>query len=295
MLSLLRDLATTRIPPPSSEREPEAAKAAPSVDEAAIRKSASNFADAYNRGDAKAIAAMYTENGESRDADGETLQGRAEIEKAYAEVFKANPGAKVELLVKSIRFPARDLAVEEGLVRLTPDTKTMPTTTSYVAVHSREGGPWKVALSSEAGVGLDRLDDLEWLVGSWTAKTEFGDVKFTFAKEPKKPVMTASFTRSVAGKEPFTGTIRIAFDPETEKIRSWGFEDDGAHSQALWTNDGKSWLIECRGVTGNGTPFSDVVILQRPVEGAITWRTVDRVLGDDRLPDTKPMRLVRVK
>mgnify|MGYP006913947673 CR=1 FL=1 len=49
-----------------------------------------------------------------------------------------------------------------------------------------------------------------------------------------------------------------AFDPEMGRIRSWGFEDDGAHWQSLWTNDGKSWLLDSRGVLANGTSTSEV-------------------------------------
>ena len=41
------------------------------------------------------------------------------------------------------------------------------------------------------------------------------------------------------GKDPVTGSIRIALDPETGRIRSWGFEDDGGHSQSVWGSDGK--------------------------------------------------------
>src|SRR5262245_6392826 len=80
------------------------------ADREAIQKSARDFAEAFNKGDAKAVAALWTENGECREANGPTFVGRAAIEKSYAEFFKANPGAKIEVLVKSIRFPAKDLA-----------------------------------------------------------------------------------------------------------------------------------------------------------------------------------------
>lgn len=264
-------------------------------DEAAIRKSAADFEAAFNKGDAGAIAGMWTENGECRDADGVTYRGRANIGKVYAELFKQKTGDTIEILVKSVRFPAKDMAVEEGLIRQSNGTKTMPTTTSYVAVHAREGGQWKMALSSEAGAGIDRLEDLDWLLGSWTTKAKDQDVKFTFTKDAKRPYVTGTFTRSSAGKDPISGSIRIAADPETGRIRSWGFENDGAHSQALWSNDGKSWLLDCRGVLADGTPTNEVIVLQRSGPDAITWRAIDRVLGDQALPDTTPLRLNRTK
>ncbi|WP_439627086.1 YybH family protein [Gemmata sp.] len=270
-----------------------AAAAPDDADRVAVVKSARDFEAAFNTGDAKAVAALWTANGESREATGETFRGRLAIEKAYAEFFKANAGARVEVLVKSVRFPAKDVAVEEGLVRQTRGPKDLPGTTSYVTVHAREGGQWKIALSSEAGVGNDRLEDLDWLLGNWTARVKDDAVTFTFARDPKKPNLTATFTRTPAGKEPVTGTVRIAADPETGRIRSWAFEDDGAHSQGLWFCDGKSWVIDAHGVLADGTPTAERIILQRVAPDAITWRVVDRVLGDARVKDAPPVRLTR--
>src|SRR5215203_1920270 len=108
-----------------------------SDDAEAIKKSAREFAAAFNKGDAKAIAHMYTENGEAREADGEIMIGRAAIEKAYAELFKASPGFNIEVLVKSVRFPAKDMAIEQGLLRLTRDPKALPETSAYVVIHAR--------------------------------------------------------------------------------------------------------------------------------------------------------------
>ncbi|MBA4188855.1 MAG: hypothetical protein C0467_12730 [Planctomycetaceae bacterium] len=270
------------------------AAAAPNeADREAIVKASREFAEAFNKGDAKAVAGMWTENGESREATGETFVGRAAIEKAYAAYFKANPDAKIELLVKAVRFPAKDMAIEEGLIRQSRGPKDLPRTTSYVAVHSREGGQWKVALSSEAGVGQDRLEDLEWLHGEWTTKVKDDTVKFSVVRDPKKPTITATFTRTPPGKDPITGSIRISLDPETGRIRSWGFEDDGAHWQGLWFCDGKSWVIDARGVLANGTPTAERIVLQRVGPDVITWRAIDRVVGDTHLADTAPMRLTR--
>jgi uncharacterized protein (TIGR02246 family) len=262
-------------------------------DRVQIESSSRSFADAFNKGDAKAVAAMWTENGELREEGGETLVGRAAIEESYAKFFKANAGAKIEVLVKSVRFPAKDLAVEEGLLRSWRGSKDLPFTTSYVAVQVRENGQWKIALSSEAGAGQDRLEDLDWLLGEWTTKVKDGTMKLSFKRDPKKPVIQATFTRTAAGKEPVAGTIRIALDPETGQIRSWGFEDDGAHSQALWVCDGKSWILDCRGVLADGTPTAERIVLQRVNPEVITWRAIDRVLGETPLPDTTPIRLTR--
>lgn len=280
--------------PPAVPLPAGAAAAAPDADRDAILKSAREFAAAFDAGDAKAIGAMYTENAESRDETGRTLVGRAAIEKEYAAFFAATKGAKLEVIVRSVRFPAPNVAVEEGVLRQTRGPKGLPTSTAYVAIHSKDGGKWRIALASEGGAGQDRLEDLDWLLGEWKSTSAKGDaVTFAFARDAKRATITGTFTRTPAGKAALTGSIRIALDPETRQIRSWGFEDDGAHSQALWATDGKSWIVDGRGVLADGTPFGERIILQRVGPDAITWRAVDRVLGDDPLPDTPPLRLTR--
>jgi len=263
------------------------------ADEASIRQSAQTFAAAFNAGDAKAVAALWTENGESRDADGRTYVGRAALEAAYAAAFKANPGMKVEVLIASIRFPAKDVAVEEGLLRFSRGPKDLPATSSYVAVHAREGGQWKLALSGEAGAGVERVEDLDWLLGEWTAKVKDDGLTFKFARDPGKSAVTGTVSRTASGKESVAGTIRIAADPETGQIRSWSFEDDGAHSQGLWSCDGKSWLADVRGVLADGTPTAERIVLQRADADVLTWRAIDRVVGDTPVADTPPIRLTR--
>lgn len=259
----------------------------------ALTKSAKDYTDAFNKGDAKAIAAMWTEKGECREASGRTFVGREDIEKAFAAFFKANPGMKIEVLVKSVRLPAKDLAIEQGLIRQSRGPKDLPSTIAYEAIHVREGDHWKIALSSEGGPGQDRLDDLDWLLGDWTTKVKDGTVKMSFVHDPKKAMITGTFTRALTGKAPVSGNIRIALDPETGHIRSWGFEDDGGHSQSLWHCDGKSWMLDQRGVLADGTQTSERIVLQRVGADVITWRAIDRVLGDTSLPDTTPMRLTR--
>lgn len=263
------------------------------ADRAAISKSASEFQAAFNAGDAQRAASSWTENGENRDAAGRTLVGRGAIEKAFADLFKADPSAKVEVLVKSIRFPAKDLAVEEGLLRHTSGSKPLPYTTQYVAVHVREAGGWRIALSSESAAGQDRIEDLAWLEGDWTGKVKGDTVKISFARERDTPVMTATVSRADGDKKMTTRSIRIARDPETGQIRSWGFEPDGSHSQALWVRDAKGWILDVRGVLGDGTTVAERILLQRVGPDAIVWRAIDRMAGDQSLPDTTPARLTR--
>jgi uncharacterized protein (TIGR02246 family) len=143
-------------------------KPASTSDEALIRRQAAEFADAFAKGDAKALAATWTENAEYQD-DNLELRGRAAIEAAFSAFFSEHPGAKIEFRIDEIRFPARDLAIEEGLSIQTNPGAELPTSTRYLAVHVREDGSWKTAIGREWAADEDKLDDLTWIIGNWSA------------------------------------------------------------------------------------------------------------------------------
>src|SRR3954453_15892886 len=85
--------------------EPIVADEPPKEDLDAVRVTAKSFAEAFRKGDAKALAAHWTENGEYISDDGESMRGRAAIEKDYAEAFAKRKGTvNAEIEVDSIRF-----------------------------------------------------------------------------------------------------------------------------------------------------------------------------------------------
>jgi uncharacterized protein (TIGR02246 family) len=261
--------------------------------EQAIRKSSQDFTRAFDKADAKTIAAFWTEQGEFHAEDGSVLRGRAVIEKAFAEFFKNNPHARSEVLIDSIRFPAKDLAIEEGHLRQSVG-KELPATTQYSVIHIREGGQWKIALAREWGGGQDRLHDLDWLIGSWSATVGDQEAVLTLARD-RKPFIVGTFTKKAKGKVVAAGSLRIGFDGQKGMLRSWHFDDDGGHGEALWVRDGNRWVLDSVGVTGDGAEAASVNILTRLNNREITWQSIDRVIGGQALPDSAPIKLVRVE
>lgn len=260
------------------------------ADREAILKSARDFADAFNKGDARAVADLWTEQCECQDAEGEAFRGRAAVEKVYADFFRANPGARIEVRAESVRFPGADLAIEDGVLRLTR-ADGLPTSTVYTTTHVREGGRWRMAVSKEWGAGADRLEDLDWLVGTWKATVGGHEVTLTVARDGD--ALRGRFVRLAQGKTTASGNMRIALDPQTGQLRSWHEDDTGGHGQALWARDGSNWVLDSFGVLGDGTEAAAVNILRRVGADDITWRSIDRVAGDKAVPDTVPLRLTR--
>ncbi len=262
-------------------------------DREAIRKSASDFIQAFEKADAKAIASLWTEQGEYHDDNGVSLRGRAAIEKAYADFFKSKPKGKIEVDVRSIRFLGKDAAVEEGVLRTRPAGAELPSATYYSALHVREDGKWKIASVQESGTAEDKLEDLGWLIGTWTAKVKDKEMEMHFGWNAKKTQIRNQFTVKEAGKVTVSGTQTIAFDPQHGRLRSWMHDDEGGHGQALWYRDGNRWVLDALGVLPNGRETSSTNIITRLGDDEFLWRSTHRMVGNNPVPDSDPVKLTR--
>lgn len=73
------------------------------------------FLEAWNRGDAKAAASFFAEDGVRVGAMGDIEHGRKEIETAYDNLMhKALPGARAKMEKGTIRMLSDELAVWQG-------------------------------------------------------------------------------------------------------------------------------------------------------------------------------------
>ncbi|MBI3410271.1 MAG: nuclear transport factor 2 family protein [Planctomycetes bacterium] len=271
-----------------------AAKEDQSPDRDAIKKSVQSFIVAVERGDAKALAAQWTENGEYISDDGTVLRGRDSIEKEYAAQFaKKGSKVKLEVDVDSIRFPSKDTAIEEGY--FTAQRGDNPSTTSkYSVLHVREGGKWLMAVVREWPNDGASIRDLDWLIGAWEAKRADAEVHSTYEWWGNKTFIRVHFT--IKKKEQTTtGFQMIARDAATGQLRSWAFDVDGSFGEATWEREGKKWVQDSAGVLSDGRTMSATNIITRLDSDAFTFQSVQRSVGGESLPDIPPVRVSRVK
>jgi uncharacterized protein (TIGR02246 family) len=286
-----RSVGETR---PAEPEPAPPAKPAEAADEAAIRKGAADFIRAVEKGDAKRVAAAWTENGEYIGDDGTTIRGRAAIEAAYAKAFARKKRVKVEITVESIRFPSKDSAIEEGYAKSYRSEGEEPTTARYSVLHVREDGRWLMALLREwADEGVS-LRDLDWLIGTWEAKTEDTEVRTTYEWDARKNSIRCRIT--IKGKDQnVTATQVLLKDPRTGQLRSWIFDDDGGFGDGAWARDGKRWVITATGVQGDGGELTATNILTPVNKDTFTWQSKERTLDDEPLPNIPPIKVTRVK
>ena len=70
------------------------------------------------------MASLWTKDGEYIDEAGHKFEGRDAIEKEYAAFFAAQPGAKINVVIDSLRLASETTAIEDGrtVVELGPNS-----------------------------------------------------------------------------------------------------------------------------------------------------------------------------
>ena len=104
------------------------------------------FVEAFNRGDAEALAALYSAGTSvvSFPPDAFALRGHEAILEGNRKSFAASPGAKIELTEHN-QIPGGDLVVGWGTFKVTipgPDGKTAEFEGRFTDVKAERGGKW---------------------------------------------------------------------------------------------------------------------------------------------------------
>src|SRR5437763_14926212 len=90
-----------------------------SADEAAIRKAAASYMEAFNKHDAKAVADLWSPDAVYLNrTTGEEAVGREAIAEQFTALFMEQAAIKLELTVASVQFVSPNVAVERGIAKL---------------------------------------------------------------------------------------------------------------------------------------------------------------------------------
>ncbi len=263
-------------------------------------KRAAAFVAAFQAGDAKAVAAFWTPDGDYVDQAGKHTKGRAAIETLYAGVFAANKGAKLAVTVTAARPVGTDVLLEDGITEVTPADGGPGTAARFSAVLVKTGGEWYFESLRES-VALppshaEHFGDLAGLVGDWAgadAKGESGTASYAWAEN--RNFLVSSFATTLNGTPVVGGTQWIGYDAAEKRVRSWSFYSGGGFGEAAWTKAGARWVSTVTATTADGKKVTATNTLTRTDADNITWQ-LSRLTVDGRpQPDPKPLALRRVK
>ncbi len=298
VVALLAAFTAARAADPTSSKS----SAAEAADRAAIRAAADSYVAAYNRGDAKAVARLWSEQGQWVEPDGRTVEGRAAIQKEMEVMFATSKGVHLELLDFNVRFVTPDVAVEEGKVRVTRRGEE-PTDSTYIAIDHKQNGKWLLNTVRETDepaadeeVGADSpLSELGWLVGEWGNSDSKSGVSAatTVSWTKNKTFLNYSFKVSVPGMDDLEGTQVIGWDPAAGTIRSWMFDCDGGFGEGTWTKRDNHWIIKFKQVLPDGGKATATNIYTIVDKNTITWQSIGREIDGQFMDNVGPIKIVR--
>jgi uncharacterized protein (TIGR02246 family) len=294
---------------------------------AAIRDAARSYQDALTRGDGKALAALWTPDGDIVDDEGRVLNGRESVSQITAATKEA-PRPTFRIEETNLRFLTPDVAIEDGTVAVTPPGAAAPLSGWFSATWVRHDGAWKLTGLRESRISspheTPRLADLDWMVGDWSVVEDHPDRKPAEGALPLAPggrppievsvrwnpnrtfllrdmkIAVAKTAGGEAGDSPPAMHLsqRIGWDPLSRQIVSWSFGSDGSHGEAIWTRDGSAdgttWIARTMAVMPDGSQTSALNIYAYDGADRCTWRSVPTHVGGEHAPHVT-MTMIRKK
>jgi len=268
-----------------------------SADEAAIRKAATSYAEAFNKHDAKALADQWSPDAVYLNrTTGEEAVGREAIAEQFTTLFKEQPQIKLELNVASVQFVSPNVAVERGTAKFL-SSSAEPEEVEYSAVDVKRDGKWLLDRVTDKTKEVppshyEQLKVLEWMIGNWTTDADNADVDLDCSWTKNKNFITRAFKISI-DDDSFSGMQIIGWDPAAKAIRSWTFDSNGTFSEARWEQRGGRWFIRNRGTLPDGRTATMINVMKPVDANSFTWQTIERTAGGELLPNIDEMLIVR--
>ena len=289
---------------------PAAVRGDLAADTKAIQDAGQAYKAALERGDGKALAALWTPDGDIVDALGNVMKGRDTVSVLEPTADgDAQPGRpQIAVRETKLRFIDADVALEDGTVEVVPPGHTAPLHGRFSATWVRHEGSWKLAALREArgdeAAGDETLASLEWMVGDWTVVEDSPSGKPAAAKpkieistrwNPSRTFLLRDMKITPPGAPADAAiqvTQRIGWDPLSKSIHSWVFSSDGGHGEAAWSQDDGSWIARTSAVLPDGSQTSSLNIYTYDGKDRCVWRSLPTHVGGEHMPQVN-MTLVR--
>lgn len=262
---------------------------------ATVTKIFAALAEAYNARNPKAIAELFTPTCEFIDATDNVFEGREAIAKEFTALFEINTRNSVSFAADDVREISPGVLAVDGVAsfaakeKAKDDSDAVTVDFSAFVIKQVDGGWLFASIRSEGEESVltphARLKDLEWLIGEWVDESPESSMHTKTGWSEDGNFILTSFTIRVAGRNVMNGTQRIGWDGALEKFRSWVFDSEGGHAEAIWTEMDDHWVAKSTGVRPDGDACSATQTYEP--KGADTyWFTVtDRIVGDEAEPD----------
>jgi uncharacterized protein (TIGR02246 family) len=268
-------------------------------EEKALAQTVEALVAAFNGGDAKAVAAVWSETGvfHSRET-GERLKGREAIAKEFAAQLNRIKGTQMAIALDSVRLITPDVAALEGTAKISRSGE-LPAENAFTMTLVKKGGKWQIDSLKEAEPVIpvshyEQLKELEWMIGEWARNDKDVEVRIICSWKANKNFMNRFFTVKVKGEITHQGLQIVGWDQLQQRIRSWIFETDGTFGESTWQRDGNRWTIKSQGVLPEGKRTIATQVITKVDADNFRWQSLARAVDGRLLPNTEETTLTRV-
>lgn len=250
------------------------------------------YVTAFNKADTKALTAMYAEDAEYNSDAGTVVNGREEILSNLKTFFTQNKGATLDARVESARFLTPDVLVEKGLATIGDET------TRYVCTYVKKGDQWLISDLEETTLppvdaAASALEDLSWLVGSWTDSGTGVKVATSVDWTKNEHFLRRSITITREDDDPLEATEVIGYDPVAGGLRSWMFDSEGGFGEGSWKRDANKWMVTFAATAPDGTTSTAQHVITYVDDKKYTWESINRQRGGEALPNIDKIEVIR--
>ena len=261
----------------------------------AIRGGTAAYLKAMEEGDAQALAAAWTADGDYVDAAGRAFKARELI----ASEFRDGAGRRGRILpvtIDQIRLVTPEVAVEDGHI-VHAAASGEPRQSRYTAVWLKQEGGWRLDSLRESATSSPnrnpRLDELAWLLGNFAGLTTDGTIVFvsgTVSPDGNYLLRELTVTHPDHSRQSFSQ--RIGWDPLTRGLKSWTFDSNGGYNEGIWKQQGESWIVNTSGVSPDGKRTSATNLHSQIDDKGFLLESVGATIEGKLCPDAK-VKLIR--
>ncbi len=276
-----------------------AASSLPAADAvpAALAASA-DYVTAFNDRDYETLAAQWTADAELVEG-GSRLVGRENIIGSIRGWLERHPEARIGIEVGTVTPLAQTLTRVEGIMTFSRTADALPVVSRFMSLRVHEAGSWKLAESIVEPASAAAVEDLDWLIGSWSAGSAdggSGSVRATFEKVVGGHAILGRMTVTAADSSTLEAIEIIHADRIAHALRSWVFDSRGATATGLIESDGitlNRTLVGTPSPASGGRRSSWVQLIIPGGADAFTLHSIERSIDGRRLLDANPLHFRR--
>lgn len=266
---------------------------------AEVRRAAEEYIAALHAGDGKALAAMWTANGDFVDSSGRVTKGRS----LAAQVGKAKQPesdtsrSEQSITVDSIRLVTPDVAIEDGTTDV-PEEDGDFLVARYSAIWMKHDGKWLLDSVRESAPqtpsNRDRLRPLNWMIGQWVQEEGDGNLEVNCRRSPDGNYLLREIKVESPEGKTHSMSQRLGWDPAKLQITAWTFDSDGGFATGIWKLQGTKWVVDTEGVIPSGENVSCKSSYTRDGDERFTLESTQRA-GDGSPTVHRKLGFVRRK